>query len=377
MLINDLSPKITFLRDTINGAISRVLNRSRLVLGPEVNAFEKAFAAYLSVNYCRTVANGTDALEFGLRAVGIQQGDKVATIANAGFYTSTALLAIGAIPLYLDVDLETQLVSKEEVKRAIFEGARCIVVTHLYGRGVSNIAEIATFCRAANVFLLEDCAQAHGVRIQGKQAGSFGDIGCFSFYPTKNLGALGDGGAIVCHDSELAEKVSQLRQYGWSTKYQIALSGARNSRLDEIQAAILLEFLPYLDDWNTRRREIAAQYSTRITYPEIILPPIGKEDYVAHLYVIRSTKRDMLREHLKKQGIATDVHYPIPDHRQPVFGDSFSKLHLPHTEMLAQEILTLPCYPEMSQNDVERVINAVNTMPEQLPLQKRTIDALL
>lgn len=360
MLINDLSVRVNNYRNSIDTAISRVLNRSWLVLGPEVDAFEKDFSSYLGVNFCRSVANGTDALELGLRAVGVQQNDKVATVANAGFYTSTALLAIGAIPLYMDVDLDNRVVTLTEIKRAIKEGVKVVVVTHLYGQALSDIEVIASVCRTAGVSLIEDCAQAHGAKIAGKQVGSFGDVGCFSFYPTKNLGALGDGGAVVTSDIALAERVSCLRQYGWTSKYQVGLAGARNSRLDEMQAAILIEFLPHLDSWNARRRDIASIYSTQIKNTAVILPPVGDEAYVAHLYVIRTKQRDALRAHLRDLNIASDVHYPIPDHRQTIFGDRFSAVSLPNTEQMAEETLTIPCYPEMTNEDVQQVISAVN-----------------
>ena len=360
MQINDLSVKVANCRNAIDAAVARVLNRSWLVLGPEVGAFEKVFAEYMGVGYCRTLANGTDALELGLRALGVQQGDKVATVANAGFYTSTALLAIGASPFYLDVDLETRVVTLSEIERAIQAEVKAIVVTHLYGQAVPDIVEIATRCSAAGVVLVEDCAQAHGARVGGKQVGSFGDIGCFSFYPTKNLGALGDGGAVICKDAALAQKVGQLRQYGWSAKYQVELAGARNSRLDEMQAAILSELLPHLDSWNTRRREIAAKYTVQIKNAAVILPPVGGEDYVAHLYVIRTNQRIALQAHLRSRDIASDVHYPIPDTRQPVFEGCFATVYLPNTELLAEQILTLPCYPEMTDADVQQVVLAVN-----------------
>jgi dTDP-3-amino-2,3,6-trideoxy-4-keto-D-glucose/dTDP-3-amino-3,4,6-trideoxy-alpha-D-glucose/dTDP-2,6-dideoxy-D-kanosamine transaminase len=324
---------------------------------------EKSFANYIQVNYCRSVANGTDALELALRGVGVKAGDKVATVANAGMYTSTALLAIGGTPIYMDVDPVTQLVTENELERALLQSIKAVVVTHLYGQAQAGIANIASKCRAVGVALIEDCAQAHGARVDGKCVGSFGDAGCFSFYPTKNLGALGDAGVVVSNDGELAEKVGRLRQYGWSAKYQVGLPGSRNSRLDEIQAAILSEFLPYLDTWNARRREIASQYSMLITHPALFLPVVGGNDYVAHLYVVRTGKRDMLRTYLQNLNISTDIHYPIPDHRQPVFKDRFSDMHLPNTEKLAQEILTLPCYPEMTQKDVDRVISAVNQWP--------------
>lgn len=360
MLINNLSDHIFNSRDAIDAAIARVLDRGWLVLGPEVKSFEKLFAAYVGVEHCSTLANGTDAIELALRALGIQAGDRVATVANAGMYTTTALLSIGAEPVFMDVDIEKRVVLPVEVARVIQLGVKAVVVTHLFGQAIPHIVEIVAQCRTADVALLEDCAQAHGATINGKQVGSFGDAGCFSFYPTKNLGALGDGGAVVTKSWAIAEKVACLRQYGWTAKYQVELSGARNSRLDEVQAAILSIFLPQLNGWNARRRAVALQYQNRIKNIGVKLPQYSAEDYVAHLFVVASPERDALRNYLLEQDIVTDVHYPIPDYRQPVFGDRYSNIYLPNTEQLAQEVLTLPCYPEMSPADVERVICAVN-----------------
>jgi aminotransferase EvaB len=237
---------------------------------------------------------------------------------------------------------------------------KAVVVTHLYGLAVPEIALIADHCARKGVALLEDCAQAHGAQIDGKRVGTFGDAASFSFYPTKNLGALGDGGAVVTSNPRLAEKVRSLRQYGWTAKYRVEVPGARNSRLDEIQAAVLSAFLPHLDGANRRRREIAARYSTLIRHPNIVVPEERGADYVAHLYVVRSERRDALREYLRELEIASDIHYPIPDYRQPVFGEHFADIHLEATECLANEILTLPCYPEMSDEEVDRVIAVVN-----------------
>ena len=213
------------------------------------------------------------------------------------------------------------------------------------------------------MFLVEDCAQAHGAIVQNRKVGSFGDVGCFSFYPTKNLGGLGDGGAIVTNSLQIAKTLTQLRQYGWSDKYKVKLAGGRNSRIDEIQASLLSTFLPYLNGWNERRREIASQYTRNITNHNITLPPVRGSDYVAHLYVLRSKERDSLREFLKGAGIMSDIHYPIPDYCQPIFENRFLDLYLPNTEQLAKEVLTLPCYPEMTQTDVDKVISAVNNWP--------------
>ena len=358
--INNLAAKMAKLNEPIKAAIDRVVASGWFVLGPEVKNFEKSFARYLGASHCVSLANGTDAIELALKAVGVEPEDQVATVANAGMYTTSALLAVGAEPYYMDVDLNTHGVTLPEVKRAILAGVKAVVVTHLYGLALPEIAAIAEYCVHKGIPLLEDCAQAHGAQVSGRYVGTFGDAGTFSFYPTKNLGALGDGGAVVTNRPELAEKIELLRQYGWTVKYRVEIPGARNSRLDEIQAAVLSEFLPYLNEENARRREIAARYSMLINHPNIETPEKGGLDYVAHLYIIRSPRRDGLREHLRKSEIASDIHYPIPDYRQPVFGGQFAGISLKNSERLASEILTLPCYPEMTNDDADRVIAAVN-----------------
>lgn len=360
MLINDLKAHTAQSMQGVDHAIRRVLSRGWYVLGPEVQRFELDFAAYVGVSACKSVANGTDALDLALRAAGIGPGDNVATVANAGMYATTAVLAAGATPHFMDVALESSVVTSAEVERAIAEGANAIVVTHLYGLAAPDIRGIVALCRNAGVTLIEDCAQAHGAMVGDRRVGSFGDIGCFSFYPTKNLGALGDGGAVVANDPGFIEKVGRLRQYGWASKYMVSIAGGRNSRLDEIQAAILSELLPQLDQWNARRRQIATQYSSRILNSDVMVPAARGSEYVAHLFVVRSAHRDSLRTYLATRDIASDVHYPIPDHRQPVFGGRFTSAALPNTERLANEVLTLPCYPEMSAEDVDRVVEAVN-----------------
>ena len=360
MLINDLSERIQGYRAKLKSAVGDVIDSGWLVLGPNVRQFEQAFARYLGAVHCITLANGTDAIELALKAVSVDRGDRVATVANAGMYTSTALLAIGAEPLYMDVDIDSRNVTLHEVRRAIDAGVKAVVVTHLYGLAVPEIPEIAALCKSRNVRLIEDCAQAHGAKVAGQRAGTFGDAASFSFYPTKNLGALGDGGAVVTNNPKIDEQVSRLRQYGWTSKYRVDHAGARNSRLDEMQAAILSVFLPDLDTANERRRSIATQYSQAIHHPDVQVPAVCGDDYVAHLYVIRTPRRDALRAHLKACDIGTDVHYPIPDYRQPVFGDRFANIRLPNTECLADEILTLPCYPEMGDAQVGQVIDAVN-----------------
>ena len=357
--INNLSARIAAHRAQIEASINRVVSSGWLILGAEVNNFEHLFASYLGADHCIGVANGTDAIELALKAVEINTGDKVATVANAGMYSTMAILAIGAEPCFMDVDLESSVVTLPEVMRVVENGAKAVIVTHLYGLAVPDIEKIAQYCKDNSVALLEDCAQAHGAKIKEKCVGTFGDVSSFSFYPTKNLGALGDGGAVVTNSYEVAERIRSLRQYGWSNKYTVDMLGGRNSRLDEMQAAILSGFLGSLDATNKMRREVAARYSAEIKHPYIILPRVGEEDYVAHLYVVRSEHRDSLREHLHKNNIASDIHYPIPDYQQSVFGNRFSSTCLENTERLSKEVLTLPCYPEMT-NEVDLVIDTVN-----------------
>jgi dTDP-3-amino-2,3,6-trideoxy-4-keto-D-glucose/dTDP-3-amino-3,4,6-trideoxy-alpha-D-glucose/dTDP-2,6-dideoxy-D-kanosamine transaminase len=360
VLINDLSARIQAHRQDIDNAIMTVLDSGWLVLGPNVKNFEALFAQYIDAGYCVSLANGTDAIEMALRSMGVVAGDQVATVANAGMYTTTALLAIGAIPFFVDVDLKTRNTTLIEVDRAIDAGVKAVVVTHLYGLATPEIRQIAERCASEGVKLLEDCAQAHGALVEGRRVGTFGDASSFSFYPTKNLGALGDGGAVITNNHAIAERVSRLRQYGWTDKYRVELSGARNSRLDEIQAAILTKFLFMLDEQNAARRSITTRYSTEIKNSEVELPPPMNDEYVGHLYVLRSKHRESLRLYLRSIDIASEVHYPIPDYRQALFGDRFANVYLPNTETLASEILTLPCYPEMTPGQVDEVIAGVS-----------------
>jgi dTDP-4-amino-4,6-dideoxygalactose transaminase len=236
---------------------------------------------------------------------------------------------------------------------------RAVIATHLYGR-LADVEAITAICGPLGIPVVEDCAQAHGAARNGKAAGSFGDAGCFSFYPTKNLGALGDGGAITTHDAAMAERIRELRQYGWDKKYQVSRTNGRNSRLDELQAALLLAKLPHLDRWNEERRALARRYSNEIRHARIECPRDFGADNVAHLFVVRCQDRDGLRRHLEAHEISSDVHYPIPDHRQPAYPASHAG-QLPETERLANEILTIPCFPEMEEEEISRVINAVNS----------------
>lgn len=360
--VNSLARHFAPLHEALAAAAREVVESGYYVLGPGVAAFEAQFAAYCGVDHCIGVANGTDALEIALKACGVGPGARVAVVANAAMYGTTAVLACGATPVFVDIDPATHCMDPAALQRVLDADAKphAVIVTHLYGR-LAAIEAIAAACTAAGVALVEDCAQAHGARLgDGRKAGSFGDVACFSFYPTKNLGALGDGGAVVARDAGIAARARQLRQYGWTSKYTNGLAGGRNSRLDELQARLLSLMLPHLDGWNAARRAIADRYATGIRNPRIEPAPPSGEDGVAHLYVVRSPDRAALQAHLAAAGIQTDVHYPTPDHRQPCHAGAYDDVRLPVTEAHAEQVLTLPCFPEMDDAEVAAVIDACN-----------------
>ena len=345
----------------VGASVARVVERNWFVLGAEVAAFEESFAAYCGVPHCIGVGNGTDALELSLRALGVGAGHEVALAPNAGFYGSTAVKLVGALPAYVDIDpqtlalcpraLETQLTARRP---------SAIILTHLYGQ-LAAVEEVAEIAARFDVPLIEDVAQAHGARRGGRTAGSFGALACFSFYPTKNLGALGDGGAVVCSDGQLGARVRSLRQYGWGRKYHNEVAFGRNSRLDEMQAAVLNDKLPRLDDANEARRAIARAYRDAFSDLPLELPASLGSDHVVHLYVVRTTRRDELRGFLGDQGIASDIHFPVPDHRQAIHAAQYAGVSLPQAEAACATVLSLPCYPGMPPAHVEKVVAAVRS----------------
>lgn len=359
--INDLKRHNSAIELEIRDAVSRVIDSGWYVMGPEVLKFEEEYAAYLGCTFAVGVGNGTDALEIALRALDIGAGDHVATVANAGMYSTTAILAVGATPFYVDVDVATMTMDPAALRETLKDGdVKAIIATHLYGQ-MANMSQICSIAASNNTPVIEDCAQAHGARSLGRSAGTWGDIGCFSFYPTKNLGALGDGGALVTSNETHAVKIKQLRQYGWTQKYHVGIPGGRNSRLDEIQAAVLRVKLRYLDLWNSSRRSIAKCYSEGLVDLGIVLPGNFSEDYVAHLYVLRFPGRDQLKHDLRSKGIGTDIHYPILDYSQLVCANDFNGFNLPLSKMLNEDILTIPCFPEMKEEEIKYVIENIRT----------------
>jgi dTDP-4-amino-4,6-dideoxygalactose transaminase len=359
--VNALDRHIAPLHPALQSAANDVIGSGYYVLGPNVKAFENEFAEYCGVLDCVSVANGTEALELGLRSLGVSAGKTVAVVANAAMYGTTAVLACGAEPVFVDIDPVSLLMDPQALAAlAATRRIDVVIVTHLYGQ----LADMPVFLALAEkhgFLLFEDCAQAHGARdANGKKAGSFGAAASFSFYPTKNLGALGDGGAVVTDDPAIAGTLRKLRQYGWTAKYCNELQGGRNSRLDELQAAFLRVMLPLLDGWNARRREIANRYSNEIRNHRITVPPAGGKDFVAHLYVVRPSDRRALQQHLATAQIGSEIHYPVPDYRQPLFEERFATLALPNTDNACATVLTLPCFPELTDEEVTRVIEACN-----------------
>jgi aminotransferase EvaB len=359
--INDLLRHSHALRGELLGALTAVVDRGHFILGEEVRQFEQEFASYCGRQHCVSVANGTDALELSLRALGIGAGDVVLCAANAGLYSTCAIRLVGGVPGYVDAEALSGLMCLNALERSCSAfHPRAIIITHLYGRMV-DMPRVMQIASQFSMAVIEDCAQAHGARLDGRRAGSWGDMGCFSFYPTKNLGALGDAGAVITGTDELASGIRQLRQYGWSQKYCAALPNGRNSRMDELQAAVLRRCLPKLDAWNERRREIADTYVRLITHQGVTSLAGSGPSYVGHLYVVKSRARDSLKAHLAGKGIACDIHYPIPDHLQASNQLEWKSLGLPISEALSAEILTLPCYPELTDEEVHQIAGGVNS----------------
>jgi dTDP-4-amino-4,6-dideoxygalactose transaminase len=385
-MIPQSNPKANYVshREGIDSAIRRVLESGWFILGQEVKAFEQEIAAYFGAAHCVSVASGTDAIELALRACGIGAGHIVFTVSHTAVATVVAIERAGATPVLVDIDpatytmdptsLDAAIASALQKGKSLAAVPKAILPVHLYGQAC-DLEAILSIAKRFDMTVIEDCAQCHGATLNGKKLGTFGKAAAFSFYPTKNLGALGDGGAIVTSDSDVAEKLRSLREYGWRERYVSSTTGV-NSRLDELQAAILRPKLVWLDQDNARRREIAARYDRELDRGRLTLPLVRSGcEHVYHQYVVRAKSengsRDDLRQYLKNQGVGTLVHYPVAVHDQPAYrGRLFQATSLDHTEQAAREIVSLPMYPELTHDQVANVCNAINSWPVLEPLKQ-------
>jgi dTDP-3-amino-3,4,6-trideoxy-alpha-D-glucose transaminase len=351
----------TSLRDhhqRLSEALTRVVPTERFILGPEVQAFEEEFARYLGVRHCVGVANGTDALAIALRALGVEPGDDVVVPSFTFYATAEAVAGIGARPVFCDVEPETFCVTRETVERAMTPGTKAVVPVHLFG----NVAPVPEL-RELGVPVLEDAAQAAGAALKGDKAGALGDAATFSFFPSKNLPCLGDGGAVVTNDDETAERVRRLRFHGSEDKVTFVEVGY-NSRLDELQAAALRVLLPELDGWNARRRAAADAYEREGLAEQVAPPrPVAAAEHVYHLYVVRHENPDELAAGLADSGVDARAYYRVPAHRQPAMEEFGAGLDLPGTEEAARTHLALPMGPLLTQEDVREVVRVLASLP--------------
>lgn len=358
--LNDTARTYAAFAGVLDAAVKSTMASGWWINGPRNEQFAEVFSRFIGVAHCQPVANGTDALELALRGLiecGRTAGREVVTAANAGGYATTACWHVGLTPVYADVERMTQLIDIASAVRALSSETAAVVATHLYG-GLVDVAALRRAMDAAGyagVPIVEDCAQAHGGSIGGVRVGALGDVATFSFYPTKNLGAIGDAGAVVTSDPTLFATIRQLAQYGWSRKYEVARAGGRNSRMDEVQAAVLCTLLPHLDELNARRQAILATYAGANTEVAFVRPASGT---VAHLAVALTSSRDAFREHMSRRGIATDIHYPILDCDQPGWAGSPAP-ELPVSRASNREIVTVPCFPFMTDTEVSRVADAI------------------
>jgi dTDP-4-amino-4,6-dideoxygalactose transaminase len=354
----DLKASYLELQPELDRAALGVLRSGWYVLGPQVRTFEAEFAAWLGLPDAAGVASGTDALLLALLAGGIEPGDQVVTPSHTAVATVAAIELAGARPVFADIRPDTFTLDPDAVAAAITPQTRAIVAVHLYGQ-MADTDALAGLAERHGLVLVEDCAQAHGAAGQGRMAGTLGDIAAFSFYPTKNLGAAGDGGLVASRRPELIERVRSLRQYGWRQRY-VSDEPGFNSRLDELQAALLRVKLRRLEVWNRQRQSLAARYDELLAGSSVTTPLVAPgNQHVYHLYVVRCTQRDALQAHLERYGIATAIHYPVPVHSQPAYRRLAPPGGLPETERAAAEILSLPLYPQMPLEHVERAAAGV------------------
>jgi dTDP-4-amino-4,6-dideoxygalactose transaminase len=343
----------------IDEAIERVLNKGHYILGEEVQAFEQEFSRYIGVKNAIGTGSGTEAIHLALAACGVGDGDEVITIAHTAVATVAAIELAGAVPVFVDIEREFYTLDPSRVLRAITKKTKAIIPVHIYGQP-ADMKPLMEIAKKNNIRVIEDCAQAHGATYYGQRVGSFGDMGCFSFYPTKNLGAVGDAGMVVTDNETLAQRASLLREYGWSERYISSIRGW-NTRIDEMQAAILRIKLRHLDNDNAKRAKIAMFYNKSLEPLDIVLPGCRENaTHVYHLYVVRSPRREELLDFLPRRGVAASIHYPIPIHLQPAYrGRIQGSNELPETERAALQVLSLPIFPELSEEEARVVIDVI------------------
>jgi dTDP-3-amino-3,4,6-trideoxy-alpha-D-glucose transaminase len=342
--------------------VERIARNSAFTLGPELERFEGAFAEFCGTEYAAGVSSGTAALEIALRALGVGPGDEVIVPTYSFIATAEAVSTVGATPVIVDIDPETALITAATVEGALTERTRCVIPVHLFGRPV-DMDPILTLCRERGIAVIEDACQAHGALYKGNPVGSLGDAGCFSFYPTKNLGGWGDGGALVTSDPALDAKVRLLRSHGEGTRHHHELATGTH-RLDTLQAAILEVKLKQLPTWNQRRRDAADALRAGLAGSSVVspAPAAADSDHVYHLFVVRSSERDALRDHLDARGVASAIHYPTPIHLQPAYAElGLGRGDLPVAERLASENCSLPLFPAIEETQIAEIVAAVQS----------------
>jgi dTDP-4-amino-4,6-dideoxygalactose transaminase len=357
----DLKTQYRQLKPEVDAAIARVLDSAQFVLGPEVTAFETRFAEYCQVKHCLAVNSGTSALHLALLAAGVDPGDEVITVSMTFVATTAAILYAGAKPVFIDVDPKRWTMDGRRIENAITPRTKAIVPVHLHGR-MADMDPIMEIARRRGLLVIEDAAQAHGAEYKGRRAGSIGDLGCFSFYPGKNLGAYGEGGAVVCNNPDFAHRVSMLRDWGQETKYNHVLPGY-NYRMDGIQGAILNVKMNYVEAWTEARRAVAAIYDHLLTDDRYQRPaPTTDGRHVFHVYAVTVDRRDQVQAALQAAGIGTGIHYPVPVHLQKAYASLGSQpAPLPATETLAKRFLSLPIYAELQPDQVSEVARVLET----------------
>jgi len=355
---NDYTREVKLREKEYSRALLKVLRSGWYILGDEVKGFENKLAKYLEVKHCVGVANGLEAIQVSLMALGVGAGDEVITTPVSAMATTLAVLAVGATPVFADVNENGQM-DTDLVENLITKKTKAVLPVHLYGQPI-DIVKLKQICLKHKLFLIEDSAQAHGTTFNGRKVGAFGDVSCYSFYPTKNLGAIGDGGAIVTDSAKLAKICAEIRDYGQERKYVHTRYGL-NSRLDELQAAILFEKLRYLNTDNGKRRLLARRYIKNLKSVKgiNIILPLRVNDSNFHLFVVRTKKRDELKKYLSEHGVPTLIHFPttIPD--QPIFGKKYKNLEIPEARAIVNEVLSLPCHPFMKITEVDYVSDKI------------------